>query len=642
VKIDDQDERPIKPGFRFSYTINGDKVTISFEDEHNFFVLYKSMMPPVALDVVALDAEYDQIIPGSWAVIERPSRTASGQRETIIGHVVAAKTVSQADYGISGKATQLTLDVPWLDETDLDLSVLRATTIYAQSEALKRAEEPIKDDVAGDTIELDAMYPGLEAGRWVIVSGERTDIPSTSGVEARELVMLASVINDVQSIESDDQETENLPEQVQQEETDDGQSTALPGDKVHTILKLANEGLAYTYKRDTVTIYGNVVKATHGETRQEVLGSGDGSKARQQFSLKQSPLTYLAAATPAGAASTLAVRVNDVLWHEADDMFVLEPNDRAYVTRIDNESKTTVTFGDGQHGARLPTGAENVKAVYRSGIGKMGNVAAGKISLLATRPLGVKGVVNPLRASGGADRESRGQARRNAPLAVIALDRLVSVSDYANFARTYAGIAKAAAARLSDGRRQVIYLTIAGVGDIPIDETSDLYQNLQQALRTCGDPFLPIQIKMRELMLLVINARVSVLSDYKWKLVAPKIKTALLKTFGFERRKLGQDVLCSEVISTIQSVSGVAYVDLDVLDSISESEAKDGEKLKKKLAELAGTNETPQTGDGKPPKQRITVKMVGEKDDQGIIKQAQLAILSPKVPSTLNLEEIVQ
>ena len=42
-----------------------------------------------------------------------------------------------------------------------------------------------------------------------------------------------------------------------------------PGEKTHTYLNLATE-LAYSYKRDTVTIYGNVVNATHGETRNEI------------------------------------------------------------------------------------------------------------------------------------------------------------------------------------------------------------------------------------------------------------------------------------------------------------------------------------------------------------------------------------
>ena len=62
-------------------------------------------------------------------------------------------------------------------------------------------------------------------------------------------------------------------------------------------------------------------------------------------------------------------------------------------------------FGNGEHGARLPTGSANIKATYRYGIGRGGNVDAWKISQLATHPLGLQGVINPLPASGGADRE---------------------------------------------------------------------------------------------------------------------------------------------------------------------------------------------------------------------------------------------
>ena len=75
-----------------------------------------------------------------------------------------------------------------------------------------------------------------------------------------------------------------------------------------------------------------------------------------------------------------------------------------------------------------------------------------KISLLTTRTLGVKEVINPLRASGGADKENRDQARKNVPLAVKALDRLVSVQDYEDFSRTFAGIGKARAAEIARPR----------------------------------------------------------------------------------------------------------------------------------------------------------------------------------------------
>jgi predicted phage baseplate assembly protein len=342
------------------------------------------------------------------------------------------------------------------------------------------------------SIELDDVYNGLESGRWLIISGERTDIKNKAGVvvpgvKASELVMLAAVSQTVKRIEI----------------TNDGAKSPadLPGDKTHTFINLA-EDLAYCYKRDTLKIYGNVVKATHGETRNETLGGGDASKPLQQFALKQPPLTFVSASNPAGVDSTLVVRVNDVQWQETESLAGALPAERKFVTRTDDDGKTTVVFGNGKNGARLPTGQENVKAVYRNGIGKPGNVKAGQISLLVTRPLNVKDVVNPLPATGGADKEDRDQARDNAPLAVTALDRLVSTQDYADFARQFAGIGKASAARLSDGLKQIVHVTIAGADDIPIALTSDLYRNLVEALHDFGDPYLPIKVEVRELKLL--------------------------------------------------------------------------------------------------------------------------------------------
>ncbi|GAC1342965.1 MAG: hypothetical protein NVSMB27_02390 [Ktedonobacteraceae bacterium] len=585
---------------------------------------------------LALDAKFDQVTPGSWVVIERPDRTDPTKNEQIISRVLRTETPSIAQYGISGTVTRLTLDKTWLGDKDVSLATLRQVTVYAQSVARDLAEEsidPIKESICGDQIELDDVYGGLQSGRWLIVAGERTDILGSNGVRGAELVMLAGVKQGVHQVLVSGSSVKGDAR---------AQAIDLPGDTTHTFLTLAN-ALSYSYKRDTVTVYGNVVHATHGETRNEVLGSGDGSKELQQFALRQSPLTYLSAPTPAGAASTLKVYVNNIEWHETDNLAGLGPTERKFITQTDDNDKTSAIFGNGERGARLPTGVENVKATYRTGIGKPGNVDARKISLLATRPLGVKSVINPLPATGGADRESIDQARRNVPVAVLALDRLVSVQDYADFARTYAGIGKASAARLSDGRRQLVHLTIAGADNIPIDVNSDLYLNLFQSLRQSGDPNEPLQVALADVSLLVIQAGLRLLPDYQLESVEPQIRTALLNVFGFEQRELGQPVFQSEVISVIQGVEGVDYVRLEVMGAVSQQQILDAlTKIAQnppvppetetgvflKLLNLTSAND-------------IVVALAQFIQAQNRIAPAQLAFLSPDVPDALILGEIL-
>lgn len=584
---------------------------------------------------VSLDNAYDGIEVGSYVAIQKPGDNVPG-----VWMATSVNTAPRTDYGISGKTTTIVLadklingqPTAWPKPT---MSDIRGTVVHAQSELLTLTELVIGDTVGNiasdDTsprltaddathLTLDGAVDGLKPGRWAIVQGQRTDVPGTNAVNAAELVMIAAV--------------------------EQGTDADLPGDTVHSTLVFANQGLAYAYRRDTVTVCANVARATHGETRNEVLGSGSGATAMQAFVLKQSPLTWVSAATVDGVQSTLSVRVNDMQWHETRNLAFMGAADRNFVTATDNGGKTTVQFGDGSHGARLPTGVENVVASYRNGIGTPGNVNAQQISLLATRPLGVKAVVNPLRASGGADAETRDQARGNVPLAVLALDRLVSVPDYADFARTFGGVGKAAAIKL--GNR--VQVSIAGAADAPIDNTSDLYRNLLQALQQYGDPSLPVGLDVRELLALTLSAKVGLAPDYAWESVEPALRAALLDAFGFERRALAQNVYLSEVVACMQAVRGVAWADVDAFDQADEQRIIDGlgggnsgNGKGGDGANLAGasTRLLQATATAPWPALLPTVQALPARfgtDGVGVLP-AQLACFLPDVPDTLLLQE---
>lgn len=469
-----------------------------------------------------LERTVPDIVNDSYVVLETGSTQKTYQAKGIV-------EVSLSDYGLSSKSTGLRL-YTLSGSTDEDAAFkVRSTTAYVQSEALAVVELPIEDQLnAGDTqLMLDQFTLGLRVGQAIMLTGERNDAP---GVTQTEIVIVKDIDHS-------------------------GGFTLLTFE----------DGLQSPYQRTTVSLNANVARATHGETVKETLGSGDSTQKNQRFTLKKPPLTYISAATPSGGQSTLSVRVNDVLWMEAPSLYELTPKDQKYIVRIDDDGKATVIFGDGEKGARLPTGTNNITATYRSGIGLDGEVTADALTMLQSRPLGIRGVTNPQTASGAADPAQLAQARTNAPLTVLTLDRIVSLLDYENFTRAFNGIGKAQAIALWNDEHYLIHLTIAGANGKAVDLNSDLYANLIDALDAARDPAQ--QVRVDNFILRQFNVTATVVIDprYDAQLVLSQIEAALLTAFSFEQRLFGQPVTAAEVITVIQNVAGVVAVDLDAL-----------------------------------------------------------------------------
>ncbi len=439
---------------------------------------------------------------------------------------------SLSDYGMSAKVTGITAGA----FSSVSSYKTRTTTAYVQSELLPLIETPLSTNLAAGTtqLELNGFVFGLQIGQPVILSGERSD---AKGLIQNEVLMIKDI-------------THNY-----------GLTTLI-----------FDGGLTYSYLRQTVAINANVAPATHGETVTELLGNGNGAQSNQRFTLKRPPLTYTASPTPSGSASTLQLRVNNLLWGEAPSLYSLGPKDQQYIVRIDDNASATVLFGDGLKGARLPSGVNNVVATYRSGIGLAGEVEAGSLTILQSKPLGVRSVTNPLAASGAADPEKMADARGHAPLTVRTLDRIVSVDDYQDFASAFAGIGKAQAIDLWSGEHHLVFITIAGADGLPITDQKFL-DNFNAALNAARDPAQLVKVDTFDQLLFDLSASVAVDSRYITKDVFTAIQTALVDAFSFARRGFGQSVSAAEIMTVIQNVPGVVFTDLVGLFLTKESPA---------------------------------------------------------------------
>ena len=471
-----------------------------------------------------LERTVPNVTRAGWVVFDAPEAAAQAYS------VFDAREASRADYGLSGRAMALTLAADngqVLAPVPATKFPFRSSTAHVASRKLALADLPIDTPVAlGDTsIELDRMVLGLAVGQPIALTGERFDL---AGVAAAEIAVLAEIVHA------------------------DGRST----------LRL-RQGLVHSYRRSGLTISANVVHATHGESVSEVLGSGDASLAHQRFTLKKPPTTFLSAATASGVQSTLEVRVNGVRWDEAASLFGAAPDQPVYAARIDDDARMQLTFGDGVQGARLPTGSVNVTARYRSGIGPDGEVAVGTLTLLRAMPLGLRGVTNPVPASGAEGPEQLIDARRNAPLTLLTFERVVSLLDYENYARAYPGIGKARGDALWVDGAALVHLSVAGAtGGAP---GADVLAHLPASIAGASDPSQRFVVAAYVQRYFSCAAQIAVDPRYVFADVRAAVSAALLQAFGFAARDLGQSVTAAEVTSLIHTVAGVVAVDLTEL-----------------------------------------------------------------------------
>ncbi|HMQ35030.1 MAG TPA: putative baseplate assembly protein, partial [Chloroflexaceae bacterium] len=499
---------------------------------------------------VFLDTLYPEVKgtpdrPG-WAVL-----MTDDPEDNAIFHVVDVRPASKAAYAISGKVTRLVFAEG--ERLPARTFPLRGTVILTGSEPLELHNLlPLPDPLAGATLILAGLYPELQAGQVAILRGDLYDPARLGPLPSAETVTLAA-------------------------------APAL--DLEHGLTTVALKGpLSSSYRRAGAALLANVVAATQGETvRDEVLGNGNGG-AFQSFALRQKPLTYLPATDAEGLAavrSTLQVTVNGVRWRERPNLLASPPDGQDYMTTTDDEGQTTVVFGDGQSGARPPTGRANIRGRYRKGLGSAGNVGAGGLQQLLDNLPGLQRVANPLPAFGGTDPEAEDEIRARAPAALRTFGRAISVEDYAALALSYPGVAKASATWATrdpaTGRaiaQPYVRLTVATADLVPLARQTVFAARLRAFLDQRRDRNVPLRIADFVPVFVDVAATVDVDERHPRQATLAAALAALnpgrnpdgsLGFFAFERLGFGQSVALSAVYATLQAVPGVSSATVTTL-----------------------------------------------------------------------------
>ena len=454
-----------------------------------------------------LDGDHPGAVVGSWVVLEQ-----SNYSEALLVEEMAADGL--AKWGLAGAVTRLQIDL----DDNLDRFDRRRAKVHLASEQLPADDAPLSVLGGTDSLELAVTDPLLPEGRLVLVVG---DDPVTDE-RVVEAVTVTSCVH-------------------------------APGSPWMQVT--FDRELAHSYRADTLAVRGNVVPATHGESVAQALGSGDGRVAFAEFLPRRGPLTHVRAAVPSGTRAELVVRVDDVAWTEVPSLDGAGPHDRVYVVRAEEDGVTRVVFGDGVHGARPPTGSENVSAAYRVGIGAPGAVRPDQVSLLTRRPLGIREVVNEAPAHDWAPAETLEDARTNAPLRVRTLDRAVSVADHEDFARGYAGVGPARADLVWDGRAGIVLVTLLGVA--AAEPSPGLLADVERALTDARDPGTALAVRAGEVLGFGVEIEIAHDPAYERDTVEAAVRAALDAALGPPARALAAPVTAAEVLVLVRGVAGV-------------------------------------------------------------------------------------
>jgi len=314
-----------------------------------------------------------------------------------------------------------------------------------------------------------------------------------------------------------------------------------------------------------VQVYGNVLHVTRGETvAAEVLGSGDATQRYQSFVLQKKPLTYVPSSSTQSdwaAVSTLHILVDGLEWTEVPTLYGINSSDQVYIVRRRDDGSSVVTFG-----SPLPTGAGNVIASYRFGGGAAAPPAFA-IKQIARPVAGLKSVVNPVAAAGGADAEGPETVRSAAPKSALLLGRAVSIDDFAAAAAAVGSVRFASAEwRWSKLRhRPVVQVWYVGA--------TELKRLISQRLRGMADPSTPIDVTEAEGLPAVLTVDVQTDPRRDTPTVLGAVRDALLAPgkglLEPERQGIGTTLFRSTIMQTVLTVPGAVAVRALTLNGVS-------------------------------------------------------------------------
>lgn len=294
--------------------------------------------------------------------------------------------------------------------------------------------------------------------------------------------------------------------------------------------------------------------------------------------------TTLLAPRPGLAVAQLVLDDGRRTWHPVPDLLASDRS-AAHVVAEPEGDVVRLRFGDGTLGRR-PAQDAPLRAWYRVGGGRHGNVAADRLTLVLDRPDGTAPVPagvtvsNPLPARGGVDAQPLDEVRELAPQEFRHQLRAVTSPDYAAVAADDPGVHRAVARRRWTGSWYAQEVTVdpvaARAGDTAL--LAALTTVLEARRMAAVDVVLtdPVDVPLRIVLSGCVVAgyhRAHVAAGLAERLSAGALTDGRRGFFHPDGFTFGQALYLSDLVAAAMEVPGLSWVEVVRFGPAGASEA---------------------------------------------------------------------
>jgi predicted phage baseplate assembly protein len=313
-----------------------------------------------------------------------------------------------------------------------------------------------------------------------------------------------------------------------------------------------------------------VVAVVQGQTNTYTLGSGDGMTPNARFALgNASPVLCAYQYGKSDPEPRLTVLVDRVPWNRVSDFGECLPRDHVRRLDVDADTKATITFGDGTHGAIPPFGTNNITVSVCTGDAEAGNLPAKAINKLLDGILGIKETYNLSEATGGRKGDNTKQVRDALRLRQTGIERVVSAQDAPSIALELGEVLHAQVDPTAEANELRLVVALQQRRTLSDDTRKVLTERLTPLLPAAAD--LRVVIVGAEQVPVYLSIAIEVAQGHQPATVLARVQQAFAANssgfFAPERWPIGAHLRLGDVYEALFGIAGVAQAQVTWLSS---------------------------------------------------------------------------